>query len=79
MTTFDRLKLKILKDTGIELTSFKRTYAGIHQRASGAFVWTATMQGRLCCGSTISASELLTQERIEMVEASSPGAYPQFI
>lgn len=39
MSTLDRLKVKILRDTGIELTNFKRTYAGVHQRGSGAFVW----------------------------------------
>lgn len=67
MTTFKKLKIKIKKDTGFELTNFKRKYPSIHQRSSGAFVWVANL-GNETCGSTISATELLLQEKISVLE-----------
>jgi len=39
---FDRLKKRIKRDLGLELSNFRRTYAGKHQKGSGAFVWTAS-------------------------------------
>lgn len=39
---FEQLKKRIEKDLGLKLVNFRRTYAGKHQKGSGAFVWTAT-------------------------------------
>lgn len=78
MTTFEKLKLKIKKDTGLNLTAFKRKYPSIHQRGSGAFVWVASL-GNEACGSTVSATELLMQEKISIVEVSSLGSVTEFI
>lgn len=57
-TKFERLKERIKKDTGIELNNFKRTYVGIHERCSGAFVWVAN-NGNQLIGSTETATNLL--------------------
>lgn len=78
MSTFDRLRAKIKKDTGLNVTNFKRTYASVQQQGSGAFVWTAEM-GCESCGSTVSASELLKQDKIELMEQVSLGGLSQFI
>ena len=39
---FERLRQRIKRDLGLELSNFRRTNAGKHQKSSGAFVWTAT-------------------------------------
>ena len=44
MKKFDKLKQKILKDTGWELYDFQRTYAGRNQLASGAASWFARVK-----------------------------------
>ena len=69
MITFEKLAVKIRKDLGLKLTNFKRTYAGLHQRSSGAFIWTAEcVDSKDDIGSTITASELLKREKIEEME-----------
>ena len=63
MTTFERLAKRINKDIGYELVDFKRTYAGIHMRGSGAFVWTATIKDSNAeISSTVTATELLKRK-----------------
>tara|TARA_B100000809_G_scaffold266043_1_gene327047 strand:- start:2673 stop:2909 length:237 start_codon:yes stop_codon:yes gene_type:complete len=78
MTTFEKLKLKVKKDTSLNLTDFKRKYPSINQRGSGAFVWVAIL-GNETCGSTITATQLLLQEKISIVEESSLGSVTEFI
>jgi hypothetical protein len=78
MSTFALLAKKILKDTGLVLTDLKRKYPSIHQRGSGAFVWVA-MSGVEDCGSTLSATELLARNKIEIMEQSSHGQMIEFI
>jgi len=68
LTTFDRLAIKINEDTGYQLEGFRRLYHGIHQRSSGAFVWTAKIKdGVIEFGSTVSATELLKQPKIGLI------------
>ena len=68
VTTFEKLKAKIFKDTGIKLEGFRRTYAGINMKGSGAFVWTAYIEGtNMDVGSGDSASELLKVDKIGIV------------
>ena len=63
MTTFEKLSVRIKKDLGYDLVNFERTYAGIHQRGSGAFVWTAQCKGSLMqISSCTTATHLLLQK-----------------
>lgn len=41
MKTFEKLKIRIQKDIGIELTNFERTYIGYYGRANGQWKWRA--------------------------------------
>jgi hypothetical protein len=69
MTTFEKLAVKIEEDLGLKITNLKRTYAGLHQRSSGAFVWTAEcVESKEDIGSTITASDLLKRDKIEEME-----------
>jgi len=80
MKTFDKLAVKIERDLDIKLTDFRRTYAGIHQRGSGAFVWVARLEGsNEEIGSTITASELLTREKITEMETPTYSSLREFI
>lgn len=38
---FEKLRIRIAKDLGLNLTNFERTRAGTHMKGSGAFVWVA--------------------------------------
>ena len=63
MKTFDKLAIRIKKDLGYDLINFKRTYVGIHQRGSGAFVWTAQCKESLMqISSCTTATELVNQK-----------------
>jgi hypothetical protein len=63
MKTFEKLAKRLKKDIGYDLVDFKRTYAGIHMRGSGAFVWTAKIKGtNNLISSTITATELLQKK-----------------
>lgn len=63
MTTFERLAKRIKKDIGYNLVNFRRTYAGVHMRGSGAFVWIANIKGsNEQISSTVSAIELLRKK-----------------
>ena len=70
MTTFEKLAIKIEKDTGLVLTNFVRTYAGNNQRSQGAFVWTAWGKSELY-GSGEPATELLKKDKLEVIGYSS--------
>lgn len=63
MTTFERLAKRLKKDIGYDLVDFRRTYAGIHMRGSGAFVWVSKIKGTNTeISSTVTATELLKKK-----------------
>lgn len=65
MKTFDKLALKIKKDTGLEVINLKRRYVGIHMKASGAFCWAGQIKGsRVEVGGATPATELLKAEKL---------------
>lgn len=78
MTTFERLKIKIKQDTGLDVTDFKRTYASINRKGSGAFVWVAELSYS-SCGSTSTATDLLKKDNIKLIENPRSDALPEFI
>ena len=60
---FERLKQRIKKDLGLELSNFRRTNAGQHETSSGAFVWTATdLKSNCTYGSGESATNLVNRK-----------------
>jgi len=67
---FERLRLRIQKDLGLELTNFRRTYAGRHMKSSGAFVWTAQdIKSNCTYGSGENATNLVNRsEKLGIVE-----------
>ena len=68
MTTFDKLSIKIENDLGIRTENFYRTYAGIHEKSRGTFVWSANkvpFSGTI--GSSYTATELLKKDKLEIV------------
>jgi hypothetical protein len=72
MSTFEKLRLKILKDTGYDLINFKKTYAGQNQLQSWAWTWTADFRsGIFNIGSSFTAKELLSRDKIEISEDRS--------
>lgn len=76
MTTFEKLKKKILSDTGYVLEKFERQYIGKHQRNAGAFRWTAKIEnGGTDVGSEWAANVLLKMERIVMIKDLRTGEY----
>lgn len=80
MTTFEKLAVKIEKDLGLKITNLKRTYAGLHQRSSGAFVWTAEcVESKEDIGSTITASDLLKRDKIEEMEVPTLSSLRELI
>jgi|TARA_R110000851_G_scaffold281736_1_gene435217 hypothetical protein len=80
MKTFEKLAVKIEKDLGIKLTNIKRTYAGLHQKSSGAFVWTAEcVESKDDIGSTVTASELLKRDKIEEMESPTLASLRELI
>ena len=67
MTTFEKLQIKIKKDTGLELENFKRTYHGCLQKSSG-FSWVANLKNsNIQVGSMVTATELLKKDKIEII------------
>jgi len=65
MTVFEKLQKKIKQDTGLSLDKFKRTYAGVHMKASGAHTWVAYFKNeRMTIGSVYSATELLKAKKL---------------
>ena len=74
--SFEKLKVAIKEDTGIDLINFARTYAGTHQRGGGAWSWTAQTSERSdYCGSTSSANLRLHSRPIVLLENTSSHAY----
>lgn len=67
---FERLRQKIKQDLGLELTNFRKTFAGKHQKSSGAFVWTATdLKKNHTYGSSETATALVNRaEKLGIVE-----------
>lgn len=64
---FEKLKQKILNDTGHELVDFKRTYASRQMKGSGAFAWVAKhKEGNFDVGSICTAKELLSRDKLEI-------------
>lgn len=69
MSVFERLKLKILNDTGIALEDFRRLAASLDMRSSGAFIWTAKEIGSFRdAGSGETATNLLKLKKISIVD-----------
>ena len=70
MTTFEKLAKRIKEDIGYNLIDFRRTYAGIHMRGSGAHVWIARIkETNTDISSTKTATELLKKkEPIELMD-----------
>lgn len=67
---FQKLKERIKKDLGLELSNFRRTNAGKHQKGSGAFAWTAIdLKRKHIYGSGETATTLVKRkEPLEIVE-----------
>lgn len=62
-TVFDKLRERIMNDTGMDTTNYRPTYAAYKQRSIGSFVWYCdriNFDGtRTLTGSTLYASVLL--------------------
>ena len=68
MTTFEKLAIKIEEDLDIKVKNLKRSYAGIHEKGRGAFVWSADTNPFIgTVGSTLSATELLKKDKLEII------------
>ena len=68
LSTFEKLRIKILNDLNLDCENFKRTYAGRNMQSSGAFVWSCTIKNNTCeYGSSISATELLKKEKLILI------------
>lgn len=64
MKVFEKLKNKIENILGYEVVDFKRTYASINMRASGAYVWEARLkESNIIVASCFTASELVCKNR----------------
>ena len=46
LSTFEKLAIKIKKDLGYDVVDIKRTYVGIHMKASGAQVWRGKLKSK---------------------------------
>lgn len=70
MKIFDKLKVRIEKELGLNLINFQRTYAGKHERFAGAFLWMAEeVDSALIYGSCETATNLLKKcEKLEVIE-----------
>lgn len=76
MTVFEKLKIKIQDDTGLECENFKRTRAGVRMKSSGAPVWTANVVGSVLeVGSGEPATELLRRAKLEKTPGWTFGSY----
>jgi hypothetical protein len=70
MTTFEKLRVKIKKDTDLDLFNFERCYVGYWQRSTGAFSWRAKLRfedggtSSYDYGSSYSASALLKEKKL---------------
>lgn len=70
--SFVRLQIRLLDELNLDVENFKRTYASIQMRGSGAFTWTANLKGsdfQIC--STVTATDLLKQTKINILDASN--------
>ena len=66
---FDKLKARIKNDLGYECSDFTRTYAGPWQKASGAWLWYARIEGRFDIGSCERATVLVSRkEPLETID-----------
>jgi len=65
---FEKLRKKIINDTGIELVDFRRTYASREMMASGGYSWVDThKEWRFDVGSINSAEELLKRHKVYLL------------
>ena len=73
MSTFEKLRVRIKRDIGVELTDFKRTMAGRVMMGSGAFSWTSKIvDSGSEVGSGFSATYLLNKkEPLSMISCPS--------
>jgi hypothetical protein len=72
MTVFEKLAIKIKADLGFSVENFERTYAGIHERSRGAFVWTCKRKvSGVIIGSTSTATELLKKDKLVYIGGST--------
>lgn len=79
MRTFEKLRLKIEKDTGWKLYDFRRTYAGHNMLSSGAPSWIAKVIDRgekttVEVWGCETATALLKQDKIEFAKGGSLGS-----
>lgn len=80
MTYFQkRLQQKIERETGFKVkeNSFRRTYAGKHQKAAGCFLWWFILEcpSGAWIGSCFTATECLRKDRQLIVEQNITGEY----
>lgn len=66
-TTFERLKEKIKKDTGIDAYDFRCLHTGSWQKSNGAWSWSAYTSFKEI-GSPYSATLLLKCSKLELVK-----------
>lgn len=72
MLIFEKLRLRLGKDFGINTSNFRRLYPGHWQRSHGAWSWCATEtfkdaqdeNASALIGSLFSASDLVTAEKL---------------
>jgi len=65
MKTFEKLRKKILIDTGIRVISFERTYAGRNQKQAGAVSWIGFLEDKSTVSGYDTATELLKAGKLE--------------
>ncbi len=73
-TKFERLAERIRTELGLDLIEFRRSYAGIHMKGSGAPTWRARFRESAAeVNSDQPASELLQCQTLEWIDGWSPG------
>ena len=78
MTTFEKLKIKIKEDTGLDLYDFKRTRHSKLGLSSGGFSWVAKEKGTgMIVGSGISATNLLKLDKITIIPPATLGQFTE--
>ncbi len=71
-TTFEKLRIKLLNELGIDSCDYSRQYAGKWDKGSGAFLWTArrVIDGKktsISFGSCHTATDLLkTKNKLQI-------------
>lgn len=79
--TFERLRIKLLDELGIDSGDYKRMYAGKLEKGAGAYLWTArrVFDGQLSSvafGSCHTATELVnTKNKLVIIKSDFIGDY----